>query len=220
MSLYPIFAVRTLLLLVLPVFLAAVILAAAGKRGISVFKKQGVAWGITLLMVFAAIGIGYAKAPVNNPQPDSVPAPPNDNYQQEPETVPNSADIFVRDDAGVLSSRTEDTLNERNDRLWSEYQVSIGVVTCNYGRDDLGDYAMKCAEEMGLGGYDMIVALDIGGDNYWLIQGDKLTRDFTDADCADYAYDDMEEWFAAGDYDFAVCQLTEMLELWYGAYYG
>ena len=79
---------------------------------------------------------------------------------------------------------------------------------------------MECAEKMGLGGYDFIVALDIAGENYWLIQGDDLRRDFTDDDCSDYAYDYMEDLFAVGLYDDAVLELTEALEAWYGTYYG
>lgn len=220
MSLYPIFGVRTLLLLVLPVFLAAVILAEVGQRGTSVFKKQGVAWGITLLMVIAAIGIGYAKAPFNNPKPENVPAP----TQTIPPAAataapPASADSFVWDNVNALSSQTERELNQRNDRLLDRYGVVIGVVTCNNYGGDLYSYTMQCAEDMGLASCDFIVALDITGDNYWLIQGADLVDSFSDETCADYAYDYMEDWFARGDYDSAVLNLTEALEAWYGVYY-
>ena len=201
----PAFPTRTLLLLIIPVALAVIILAAVGKRGTGVFKKQGVAWGLTVLMVFAAIGIGYAKASSHNPAPSP-------DYPSE--TIPAAAGSYVWDDAYVLSSQAERELDQRNDRLWDRYSVSIGVVTCNYGRDSLGDYARQCAESMGLGGYDMIVVLDISGDNYWLLLGDDLTDD-----CSDYAYEYMERWFAQGDYDNAVLSLTEALEVWYGDHY-
>lgn len=207
----PVFPIKTLLMLALPVAIAIAVLVAAGKHGTGVFKKQGVAWGLTVLMIFAAIGIGYAKAPVSNPahSPD-----------YPPETAPPAAaESYVWDDAGVLSSQTKRVLAQRNERLWDRHSVSIGVVTCDY-EDDLGDYAMRCAEDMGLGGYDMIVALDIGGENYWLIQGDSLRRAFTDQDCSDYAYDYMEDYFARGMYDDAVLALTEALEVWYADYYG
>lgn len=195
-------------------------LSASGTVG-GFFKKQGVAWGLTLAMVFAAIGIGYAKAPFNDPKPENVPAPPQTIPPGYSETIPPaSADSFVWDNAQVLSDRTVRELDERNDRLWNNYNVTVGVVTCDYGGDDLYGYALQCADDMGLGGYDMIVVLDILGDNYWLLEGNDIRRDFTDQTASDYAYDYMEEWFAAGDYDFAVCQLTEMLELWYGTYYG
>lgn len=205
-------------MLVLPVGLAAIILAVAGRHGLSVFKKQGVAWGLTVLMIFAAIGIGYAKAPINN-----VPAP--EPGYAVPATVPPNmtpvyaVDSYVRDDAGVLSNRTEQALNDRNERLLERYNVLVGVATCSYGGDDLGSYTRKCFENMGLGGYDMLVVLDISGDNYWLYTGDDVAWDFSDQDCADYTYDYMEDYFVRGMYDDAVLDLTEALEAWYEVYY-
>ena len=199
---------KSILMLGILAILAVIILVVVGNRGTGVFKKQGVAWGLTVLMIFAAIGIGYAKAPVNNPAP-------------EPELpgAPNGAASFVWDDANVLSNETVRALDQRNERLWRQYGVSIGVVTCNYGRDDLDQFAMKRAEEMGLGGFDMIVALDISGDNYWLIQGNDISRAFTDRDCSDYAYEYMEYDFARGFYGDGLLSLTEALESWYEDYF-
>ena len=201
MPLLPVVPIR-LLMLVLPVVIAGVILAFAGNRGAGVFQKQGVAWGLTALMIVAAIGIGFGKAPISGPTPEEASQP------------------YVRDDAGVLSYNTLTLLTQRNQRLYDKYGVVIGVVTCNYGRDDLYDYAMKRAEEMDLRDRDFIVVLDIRGDNYWLIQGADLVDDFTDEDCSDYAYRYMEDAFASGDYERAVLDLTEMLQLWYGVYFG
>ena len=206
-------------MLALPVVIAAGVLAFAGNRGVSVFKKQGVAWCLTALMVVAAIGIGYAKAPVfNDPTPDVPhPAPPIS------ETVPpdyNLATLYIRDDANVLSASTEKELTSRIAGLFNRYSVAIGVVTCNYGRDDLYSYALKRAEDMDLGGYDFIVVLDIRGDNYWLVQGADLADDFTDEDCSDYAWTYMEDAFAARDYDSAVLKLTQALEDWYNDYFN
>lgn len=202
---------RSIFLLILPwaaIGIALAIVAAGAVTGKNVFKKQGVAWLTTIVMVVVSIGIGYAKAPINSPAPE--PDLPN---------APAASDSFVRDDANVLSSQTERKLSERNQRLWQRYSVTVAVITCNYGRDDLGDYAYRQAVELGLGGYDMIVALDISGDNYWLVQGDDIRRDFTDNDCSNYAYDYMEDYFVRGMYDDAVLELTAALEDWYGSYY-
>ena len=204
----PVFPIR-LLMIVLPVVIAGAVLALAGGRGVSVLKKQGVAWGLTALMVVAAIGIGYAKAPFDNPAPGP-------DLPQGPGAFPS----YVRDDAGVLSDRTERELYERSLRLYERYGVAIAVITCNYGRDDLGSYVDRRGEEMNLGRRDFIVVLDIKGDNYWLGRGEDLADDFTDDDCSDYAYRYMEDAFASGDYDRAVLDLTEMLQLWYGVYFG
>ena len=178
--------------------------AGVKNKKVNIFKTQAGAWLFTIVMVNAAIGIGYAKSPLagtQEPRPDV----PN---------APASADSYVWDDANVLSGQTERVLNERNGRLWDRYSVTIGVVTCNYGRADLGAPALRCAEDMGLGGYDMIVVLDISGDNYWLLLGDSLT-----SDCSGYASEYMEYWFVRGDYDNAVLDLTEALERWYGDHY-
>ena len=217
MALFPVFPIR-LLMLALPVLIAVGVLAYAGTRGAGVLKKQGVAWCLTALMVVAAVGIGYAKAPINDPVPD-VPVPQSSPPIES--IAPGEApQPYVRDDAGVLSDKTERALYERSLRLYGDYGVVIGVVTCNYGRDDLYNYALKQAEEMNLGGYDFIVALDIRGDNYWLVQGADLVDDFTDDDCSDFAYDCMERYFAAGDYDSAVLKLTKALEDWYSDYFN
>lgn len=200
-------------LLVLPwaaIGVALAVAAAGAVMGKNVFKKQGVAWVLTIVMVCVSIGVGYAKAPVSGP----APAP------EAPQSTPSGRSTsYVWDNARVLSDQEVRVLDQRNDRLWDRYSASIGVVTCNYGGDDLGGYAMQCAEDMGLGGYDMIVVLDIQGDNYWLLQGNDIRRNFTDNDCSNYAYDYMEDWFAIGEYGEALLDLTEALEVWYGDYY-
>lgn len=212
MALYPVFGIKTVLLLVSLVAIAAIILVAVGKRGMGVLKKQAVAWVLTIVMVCVSIGIGYARAPVNNPAPSP-------DYPSE--TIPPAAaNSCVWDDANVLSDRTVRALDQRNDRLWDNYGATIGVVTCNYGYDDLDEYGRDCAVEMGLGDYDMIVVLDISGENYWLLRGAGLERALTDRECTDYAYDYMEDYFARGMYDDAVLDLTEALEAWYGVYYA
>ena len=187
--------------LILPVAAAGAILVFVGGRGVSVLKKQGVAWGLTALMVVAAIGIGNIKALASSRTPEEAPQP------------------YVRDDAGVLSYSTLTLLTQRNQRLYDEYGVVIGVVTCNYGRDDLYDYALKRAEELDLRDYDMLVVLDVKGRTYGMIQGVELVNDFTDDDCDRYAWDYMGDGFAAGDYDSAVLSITQALEGWYGSYF-
>ena len=191
-----------LLLMILPFVIVGGVLAYVGTRGVSVFKKQGVAWGLTALMIVAAIGIGNIKALASSQIPEE------------------SAQPYVRDDAGVLSYNTLTLLTQRNQRLYDKYGVVIGVVTCNYGRNDLYDYALKRAEELDLRDYDMLVVLDIKGKTYGMIQGAALVDDFTDEDCDQYAWDYMGDAFDGADYDRAVRDISEMLELWYGVYFG
>lgn len=169
-----------------------------------VLKKRGVAILIAIVMIAAAIGVGYAKSPMaGTPAPDH-----GDSYHWE-------GGQYLRDGANVLSDKTLKALDQRNEQLWWNHGVVIGVVTGNYNGKDLADVAMDCAEEMGLDGNCMIVVLDISGENYWLSQGQNLRRQFTDSDCSDYAYEYMERDFARENYEDAVLNLTEALEIWY-----
>ena len=202
MPLFPVFPIR-LFMLVLPVVIAGVVLIVltATDKGQKMFGRQAVAWFVTSLMIVAAIGIGYGKAHASV-NPEAAPQP------------------YVRDEAGVLSDRTLTLLTQRNQRLYGKYGVAIAVITCNYGGNELGSYVDKRGEEMNLGRRDFIVVLDVRGDDYWLGRGEDLARDFTNDDCVDYAWDYMEVAFASRDYDSAVLSLTEMLEAWYGTYFG
>ena len=144
-----------------------------------------------------------------------LPAPEPEPLQEE--EAPPASGSFVWDDANALSDRTVRELDERNDRLWDRHNVTVAVVTCDNQRE-LGEYAYRQAEKMGLGGYDMVVALDIRGDNYWLLLGNDVGRDFP-YDPSEYAYEYMENAFVRRDYDDAVLELTQALEDWYGKQY-
>ena len=171
------------------------------------FRKQSVAWILTILMILFAVGFGLAKAR-RTAQPD-----PPSSYSD------GSDSWYVYDDAGVLSASTERTLRERNRQLYESMDVVIACVTTDYGRDDLYDFAMDYAGSIGLGQYDFIVVLDISGENYWLIQGSGLVDLFSDADCQAYAWDYMEGAFAQGDYGTALLNLTQALADWYAGHY-
>lgn len=188
------------------------VFAAGVKKGTNIFKLPAVAWMLTGVMVVVAIGIGIEKTEGSH-VPEPAPTP-GSGLQQGPGSYPS----YVRDDANVLSAQTERELALRNERLWERHNITVAVVTCNNQRD-LGDYAYQQAVNMGLGGYDMVVALDIQGENYWLLLGDDVGVDFP-YDCSEYAYDYMEDYFVRGMYDDAVLDLTEALEVWYGGYYG
>ena len=126
-----------------------------------------------------------------------------------------SANLYVYDDADVLSDKTEEWLSRCNSELYKAKDAVVAVVTTNYGDDDLFDFALDYADYIGLGGNDFIVVLDIQGENYWLVQGSNLINQFTDEDCGIYAWKYMENSFAVGDYDTAVRNLVEALETWY-----
>lgn len=204
-----------IVLFIVPVAAIGIVLgvvAAGVKKGTNIFKTQAVAWMITCVMVVCAVGIGLGRVYAN---PSNEPAP-EPGLQQGPGAMPS----YVWDNARVLSNRTVRELDERNLRLYERHGAVVGVVTCNYNRDDLYDYTVKQFEAMGLGGGDMLVVLDISGENYGLYAGSSVSRRFSDQDCSDYAYDYMEDFFVREMYDDAVLGLTEALEVWYGENYG
>lgn len=183
------------------------VMAAGVKKGTNIFKIPAVAWMITGVMVVVAIGIGIERTE-GSPIPEPAP---------RPSTAPPASGSFVWDDANALSDRTVRELDQRNDRLWDRHNITVAVVTCDNQRE-LGEYAYRQAEKMGLGGYDMVVALDIRGDNYWLLLGNDVGRDFP-YDPSEYACEYMENAFVRRDYDDAVLELTKALEDWYGKQY-
>lgn len=183
------------------------VMAVGVKKGTNIFKIPAVAWMITGVMVVVAIGIGIERTE-GSPIPEPAP---------RPSTAPSASGSFVWDDANALSARTVRELDQRNDRLWERHNITVAVVTCDNQRE-LGEYAYRQAEKMGLGGYDMVVALDIRGDNYWLLLGNDVGRDFP-YDPSEYACEYMENAFVRRDYDGAVLELTKALEDWYGKQY-
>ena len=183
------------------------VMAAGVKKGTNIFKIPAVAWMITGVLVVVAIGIGIERTE-GSPIPEPAP---------RPSSAPPASGSFVWDDANALSDRTVRELDQRNDRLWDRHNITVAVVTCDNQRE-LGEYAYRQAEKMGLGGYDMVVALDIRGDNYWLLLGNDVGRDFP-YDPSEYACEYMENAFVRRDYDGAVLELTKALEDWYGKQY-
>ncbi|HIT24702.1 MAG TPA: TPM domain-containing protein [Candidatus Enterenecus avicola] len=166
-------------------------------------KRTGVAVLLTVVMIVAAVVIGLARRPGHN----------------LPAAESGASTWYVSDQAGVLSSSAIRQLQENNRTLDSSMGVVIGCITCNYGKNDLYNYAMDQAEKMGLGANDFVVVLDISGENYWLIQGSGLVDLFTDDDCAAYAWEYMEQPFAQGDYSQALLSLSDALTQWYESHY-
>ena len=166
-------------------------------------KRTGVAVLLTVVMIVAAVVIGLARRPGHN----------------LPAAESGASTWYVSDQAGVLSSSAIRQLQENNRTLDSSMGVVIGCITCNYGKNDLYNYAMDQAEKMGLGANDFVVVLDISGENYWLIQGSGLVDLFTDDDCASYAWEYMEQPFAQGDYSQALLSLSDALTQWYESHY-
>lgn len=170
-------------------------------------KKPAVAWSIVVVVIIIAVAIGLFKGRMASNTPAPGPGGP---------AAPGGGSDYtlVYDDADVLSASAERELGRINDDLIRSYNCAVAVVTCNYGGNDLYDYAMDYAEAIDLGGTDFIVVLDISGENYYLVQGADLVDWFSDQDCVDYAQKYMERDFARGDYGDAALNLSDALADW------
>lgn len=163
----------------------------------NVFKKYPVAVLIAALVIAGSVLLGQWRAPA-------------------PMLTP-SYGTWVLDEAGVLSPATETQLEELNRQLANKYGVHIAVATVNSTKGwDIWEYNYRLAAEWGLGTWDMIVLLDIGGQSASLVQSDALVDYISDDELTYYARSYLESDFYSGNYDRGVMALVNALGQWYG----
>lgn len=131
------------------------------------FKKQGVAWVITIVMIVAAIVIGLVRAPA----------------QKEPEGTSGALDgslsiegyeKWILDGASVLSSNIEDQISLHNATFDSRYNSIIAVVTVDTVSGNLEDYAYDLGADAGLGEGDALVLLVVEDGEFYVAVGNEF----------------------------------------------
>lgn len=165
------------------------------------FKRFSVAVVVTAIVVVLCGGYAIAAAPANLP-----------NVQ---------AGDWVCDAAGVLSSDTEETVREYNERFDVEYGAYVAVATVNSMKGwEAGDFVQETAVAWDLGSYDMIFVMDIGDDSVYLMEGGAYPEFDYDAYLTNY----VDEDFFAGRYDDAVLSLLGGMDTYFagegGGSYG
>ena len=164
-------------------------------------KKRSVAVIIAAAAILVGIVLGFSKAPAKLPDVQTG--------------------QWVYDGANVLSKEQEQYLTQGNAALLSEHGAVVAVATMkNVKGWDLWDFCLDLAEKWGLSAQDMILVLDIGGDNYWLVQGSGLADSFTDDMAGQYSRQYLENDFAAQNYGVGVISLFDALTGWYGGSAG
>lgn len=159
-------------------------------------KKRSVAVLITaaVIVVMALFGISQAPAQLPDVQTGQ----------------------WVYDGANVLSAEVESHLTQGNAALLSQHGTVVAVATVPDAKGwELLDFAVDMADQWGLGGSDFILVMDIGGDNYWLVQGYDLVADFTDDMAGQYVRQFLENDFAAKNYGEGAVKLFDALTAWY-----
>lgn len=160
-------------------------------------KNRGVALLITLIVIAAMALWGIHKAPAELP--------------------PVETGQWVYDGADVFSPEEEQYLTQGNAALLSDHGTVVAIAAVPDAKGwDLWDFCMDLADKWGLNGSDMILVLDIGGDNYWLVQGYDLVSSFSDDDASQYTRQFLENDFAAKAYGAGTIKLFDALRSWYG----
>ena len=167
------------------------------------FQKRGVAIVVLILVIVASSAWGLHKAPVVST--------PEGGEKLDPSLSTAAFTQYVRDDAGVLSDKTEEAIGLYNAN-WDKMFGSIMAVVTTESANDIENAAYDYAIEMQLAENDAILVIAkqqqdyyllASGDFYDLLSG--LSQSFVASCMADNVQKD--------DYDAAVCSLCAALHV-------
>ena len=167
------------------------------------FQKRGVAIAVLILAILASGAWGLHKAPVVST--------PEGGEKLDPSLSTAAFTQYVRDEADILSDKTEEAVGLYNAN-WDKMFGSIMAVVTVQSSDDLENTAYDYAETMQLGTNDAILLIAKQQQDYYLVaSGDfydllsSLSQSFV-ASC-------MEDGVQKGDYDAAVRSLCAALHV-------
>ena len=167
------------------------------------FQKRGVAIVVLILAIVASSAWGLHKAPVVST--------PEGGEKLDPSLSTAAFEQYVRDDAGVLSDKTEEAIGLYNAN-WNKMFDSIMAVVTTESANDLDSIAWEYAIQLDLAPDDAILVIAEQEESYYLLPSgsfhsllDSLPRSFV-ATC-------MEDGVRKGDYDAAVRSLCAALHV-------
>jgi uncharacterized protein len=112
-----------------------------------------------------------------------------------------SSKNYVSDNAGVLKKVTKDYLNESSNRYKTTTGSGIYVVTVKSAGDKtLQDYTYMKFASVAAGPKDVMLVLDIGGDNYHVLQGKDIDKMLTNDAISNILDTVLEPQFVKKDY--------------------
>ena len=167
------------------------------------FQKRGVAIAVLILAIVASGAWGLHKAPAVST--------PEGGEKLDPSLSAEAFTQYVRDEADILSDKTEEAVGLYNAN-WDKMFGSIMAVVTVQSSDNLENTAYDYADTMQLGSNDAILViakqqqdyyLVASGDFYDLLSG--LSQSFV-ASC-------MESGVQKSDYDAAVQELCSQLHV-------
>ena len=124
--------------------------------------------------------------------------------------------FYVADYANVLTQETRDHIVMRNDELFAQTGAQIIVATIDFlDGYEIEDYAYAMFNEWKIGDKEkqngVLLLLVIGEENYWVMQGKGLESTLSSSVLKNILMDDMEPYFAVGDYNTGVYQTFESI---------
>ena len=141
-------------------------------------------------------------------------------------SVPEPTESFyVADYANVLADDTKQDIIAKNAELYEKTGGQIVVATVDFlDGAEIEDYCYAMFNEWGIGSKDknngVLLLLAIGEDNYYAVQGSGLESALSSGTLGDLLYDNLEDDFAAKNYDGGVQKTFAALLSWYEQYYG
>lgn len=126
------------------------------------------------------------------------------------------ADLYVYDEASVISASTKTVINDKNAGLNATYGVQIAVFTMNTLPGEKSDYdgrvayLKKVMDTWKLGGDSkngLIIGLSVSDGDYMAVAGDGLHGAFSGTELSALLHDNLEADFQTGAYDAGVLKL-------------
>ena len=167
------------------------------------FQKRGVAIAVLILAILASGAWGLHKAPVVST--------PEGGEKLDPSLSTAAFMQYVRDEADILSDKTEESIGLYNAN-WDQMFGSIMAVVTVQSSDDLENTAYDYADTMQLGTNDAILVIAEQQQNYYVVASGNfydllngLSYSFVDS----YMAGDVQK----GDYSAAVQELCSQLHV-------
>ncbi|MEI3076264.1 MAG: TPM domain-containing protein [Oscillospiraceae bacterium] len=167
------------------------------------FQKRGVAIVVLILAIVASSAWGLHKAPVVST--------PEGGEKLDPSLSTAAFTQYVRDEADILSDKTEEAVGLYNAN-WDKMFGSIMAVVTVQSSDNLENTAYDYADTMQLGSNDAILVIAKQQQDYYLVaSGDfyDLLSSLSQSFVASCMADNVQK----GDYDAAVRSLCAALHV-------
>ena len=167
------------------------------------FQKRGVAIVVLILVIVASSAWGLHKAPVVST--------PEGGEKLDPSLSTAAFTQYVRDDAGVLSDKTEEAIGLYNAN-WDKMFGSIMAVVTTESANDIENAAYDYAIEMQLAENDAILVIAKQQQDYYLLASGNF-YDLLSGLSQSFVASCMESGVQKSDYDAAVRSLCAALHV-------